>query len=129
MRRCIPFPGPLAVLAALLLIASGCASLPDVHTELYDEAPRESKPKDFGIELLPNVPIELPHKVIGLLTIEVSDKRTPADILEKMKQKAREMGAEALVNYTIVVTLKKGGIPEEKVLYTAEAVVFEGASP
>jgi hypothetical protein len=122
--RCPILPGLI-----LVLIASACAPASIIQTIRHDDVQRTPKPGNFPMQILHKEDIKVPYIVVGTLWMKASERRDPALILEAIRAMARDMGADALMDYTIIVPLEEGGIPTGWVRYTVEAVVFETEEP
>lgn len=69
-----------------------------VKTFSYETEPRAPKPKDYPIEILDAGDINRPYKIIGLVQANAGQLHSIEDTLEKLREAAREMGADALLN-------------------------------
>ena len=116
----------LALTALLIsLTISGCAAPSGFHVIHYEPEERSPKSRSHPIQVVHQEDIHVPFKIIGNISIKAGEKRDPGTMLERLRTKARSMGADALMDYTIIVPLQKGGIPEGWVRYTADVIVYE----
>lgn len=73
---------------------SGCVSSRSVRYELTE---RTSKLENYPIEIFESKDIHRPYKVIGLVQVGAGKRHNIEDTIEHLRIKAREMGADALV--------------------------------
>ena len=73
---------------------TGCVS---VKTVPYDSVPRAPKSSDYPIEIIDAHDVHRPYKVIGLVQANAGKKHSVEDTLEKLRDAARKMGADALL--------------------------------
>lgn len=80
-----------------LVVLSGCVSIKSVP---YETRARTPKPDDFPIEIVESKNITKPYKVIGLVQVNAGKKHSVADTLEKLRSAARQLGADALIDFS-----------------------------
>ena len=82
----------IAIITTALI--AGCVK---VKTVPYESEPRAPKSADFPIEIIDVHDIDRPYKVIGLVQANAGKKHSVEDTLEKLRDAARQMGADALL--------------------------------
>jgi len=118
----------IAITITTALIA-GCVK---VKTIPYESAPRAPKPADFPIEIIDPHDIDRPYKVIGMVQVNAGKKHSVEDILEKLRDAARQMGADALLGFDSqpvgVAVPSQGGVVYSghvRELWRTKAIVWE----
>ncbi len=86
----------LGVILAVCLLTMGCAVV-NVRTIPYESAPRSPKPQDYIIEVIDIKDIDRPYKVIGVVDANAGKKHDTADVLGKIKEAAKDMGGDAII--------------------------------
>lgn len=84
----------LALLIAAVVI-SGCVTVRSIP---YDTTARQPKPNDFPIPILESNSTNRPYIVIGVVQANAGKLHDPRDTLEQLRQAAREMGGDALMD-------------------------------
>jgi hypothetical protein len=123
---------PVGFIATLIIIAALITGCVNVKTVPYETEPRAPKPKDFPIEILDAHGINRPYKVIGLVQANAGKKHSVEDTLEKLRDAARQMGADALLsldNKPLGAAIpSQGGViysGHARDLWKAKAIVWE----
>ena len=83
----------LAIVIALLFLAA-CVNTRSIP---YETHARPVRPDSYPIEILDVANISRPYKVIGVVEANAGKNHPPADTIENLKQEARKMGGEALI--------------------------------
>jgi hypothetical protein len=86
----------LVALATLLLLA--CVTSRSV---IYETTSRPPKTEGFPIEVYDSVNLSKPYKVIGLVQANAGKLHSTADTLEYLKEEARKLGGDAIVDLTV----------------------------
>ena len=117
----------VAHFGTLLLISflMGCTSSKAPHVIYYDTQIRDPKPNTYRIPLVLKADVTNPYKVIGTISITTGEEREPDLILEMIREEARGMGADALMDYRIMVRSNSGDPQSRWVEYMGDAIVFE----
>jgi hypothetical protein len=82
------------VIVILLLSLAACVNTRSIP---YETISRPAKPDNYPIEILDVVNISRPYKVIGVVEANAGKNHSPPDTIEHLKQEARKMGGEALI--------------------------------
>jgi hypothetical protein len=73
----------------------GCVTTKSIR---YETIIRPPKPSDYPIEILDRENIKHPYKVIGIVQAEARRSHNIDDVIEHLKNEARKMGGDALID-------------------------------
>lgn len=82
---------------ALLLLITSCTNTKSIK---YDTVNRSPKDANYEMEIIDKSDIERDYKVIGEISIKASNLTSTKKMLEKIKDRAKKMGADAIIDLT-----------------------------
>jgi hypothetical protein len=92
-NRHVSMKSLLSLAFLTLIIGSGCA---DINVTKFDSIRRPATAGTIDVYSNPAA-VTRPYKEIGLITAEEGWDNTEADLIQLMKEKAREMGPNAII--------------------------------
>lgn len=82
----------------ILLIISGCVMTKNIK---YDSTFRNKKPQSFEMNIYESTNLERPYRIIGIVEANAGKLHDVSDTLENLKDEARKMGGDALLDLTV----------------------------
>src|SRR5690348_8394290 len=86
-----------AIVVLALLLLAACVSAVRTRSIPYETQARPPKPDDYRIEILDAANVARPYMVIGVVEANVGKNHSPADTMAHLRQEARTMGGDALI--------------------------------
>ncbi len=83
------------VFVIILPLIISCVS---TRTVRYETSARPPKPGAYPLEIYDSVNLAQPYKVIGIVQANAGKLHNPADTLEYLKEEARKIGGDALID-------------------------------
>ena len=78
----------------ILILFSGCVNVRSIP---YENKLREPKPESYEIEIVDVKDIYRPYKIIGLVDANAGKRHNTQDVMQKLKNAAKQMGGDALI--------------------------------
>jgi len=80
---------------SIILLFTGCVNTRVIR---YESIVRQPKPQNYPIEILDIANIKRTYKVIGIVQVNAGKLHSVEDTIEHLKNAARKMGGDALIN-------------------------------
>lgn len=117
------------IVSALVLVLAGCIRAQMIRFEATSRSP---KPPDYLIEVIEKDQVKKPYKVIGEIWVRTGPAQDPNSVLNKMREAAKEMGGDALMDFGIqdartgaIMPVGSAAVFVAQVRYIAKVIVFE----
>lgn len=118
----------LFVICSLFLV--GCVRSQAIN---FETSQRPERPIDHPIEIIEKDQIKRAYKVIGIVRVNVGKLADPSSAINRLREEARKMGGDALIEIGIEdgrsgVIVPLGNVStfgSTRVNYAAKVIVFE----